>query len=93
MFLNPNLKIGNPDALTPDPSLKVPSSRAAKTENYKQNMKTAAQREKRSKMTKKEREEEQSRAEKALTRFVKADTGKKVRLPTVQPKKQMVSSL
>jgi hypothetical protein len=66
VFLNPNLKIGNPDALTPDPSLKVPTTRAAKTENYRQNMKTAAQREKRSKMTKKEREEEQSRAEKVF---------------------------
>jgi hypothetical protein len=62
VYLLPNIKVGNPDALTPSPGLNIPTSRARRTEMYHMYLKKAAVIEQRKKMSKSEREEEQRKS-------------------------------
>lgn len=68
VFLNPKQSVATPDALTPDPALKIPLTRAA-TDIYLSKKNSEAINEARSKMTKKEREEEEKKQQEALTRI------------------------
>jgi len=85
VFLCPSIKVGSPDALTPEEGIGIPVTRASRTEAYLQKKKNKQMMEARSKMTKVEIEEETRKSEQALASFVKVNSAaKKTRLPDIQ---------
>eukprot|EP00613_Pedinella_sp_CCMP2098_P046678 CAMPEP_0171830112 /NCGR_PEP_ID=MMETSP0992-20121227/8058_1 /TAXON_ID=483369 /ORGANISM="non described non described, Strain CCMP2098" /LENGTH=294 /DNA_ID=CAMNT_0012445411 /DNA_START=162 /DNA_END=1046 /DNA_ORIENTATION=- len=85
VFLCPSIKVGSPDALTPEEGIGIPVTRASRTEAYLQKKKNKQMMEARSKMTKVEIEEETRKSEQALASFVKVNSAaKKTWLPDIQ---------
>ena len=71
VYLLPGKNDSNPDCLTPDEGIGIPQTREAKSTLYLQRREQEFKKGLRSKMTAKELEEEQKRAQESLNRFVK----------------------